>query len=178
TTSDRLGLEFISTSKAFKLWQGAVKNSNLTAKQSRDIFESIANAGAKMKLSTDQMEGTFLALSQMMSKGKVQAEELRGQLAERLPQAVALAAKAMGVTEMELNKMLEKGEVIAQDFLPRFAAQLDKAFGKDKTERIEGMRAATNRLSDEWDKLWQSERATTFFTVVANGFARMFKEIN
>src|SRR5690606_21235484 len=100
------------------------------------------------------------------------------QLGDRLPGAFSLAAQAIGVTEQELNKMLEKGEVIAQDFLPKFAAQLDKAFGKDKTERIEGMRAATNRLSDEWDKLWQSERATTFFTVVANGFARMFKEIN
>src|SRR5690606_32227293 len=177
-TADRLGLEFISTANAFKLWQGAAKYSNLTAEESRKIFESVANAGAKMKLSNEQVEGTFLALSQMMSKGKVQAEELRGQLGERLPGAFSLAAQAIGVTEQELNKMLEKGEVIAQDFLPKFAAQLDKAFGKDKTERIEGMRAATNRLSDEWDKLWQSERATTFFTVVANGFARMFKEIN
>lgn len=177
-TADRLGLEFISTANAFKLWQGAAKYSNLTAEESRKIFESVANAGAKMKLSNEQVEGTFLALSQMMSKGKVQAEELRGQLGERLPGAFSLAAQAIGVTEQELNKMLEKGEVIAQDFLPKFAAQLDKAFGKDKKERIEGMRAATNRLSDEWDKLWQSERATTFFTVVANGFARMFKEIN
>ncbi len=177
-TTDRLGLEFISSAESFKLWQGAAKFSNMTAEESRRIFDSVANASAKMKLSNDQVQGTFLALSQIMSKGKVQAEELRGQLGERLPGAFSLAAKAMGVTEQELNKMLEKGEVIASDFLPRFADQLDIAFGNDKTERIEGMQASVNRLKNEFDLLWQSERATSFFTVLGDGFARMFKEIN
>lgn len=177
-TTDRLGLEFISTAGAFKMWQGAAKFSNLTANETRGIFESVANAGAKMKLSNEQVEGTFLALSQMLSKGKVQAEELRGQLGERLPGAFALAAKAMGVTEQELNKMLEKGEVIADEFLPRFAEQLDKSFGNDKNERIQGMQASVNRLKNEFDALWQSERASGFFTVVTDGFARMFKDIN
>ncbi len=177
-TTDRLGLEFISSAESFKLWQGAAKFSNMTADESRRIFDSVANASAKMKLSNDQVQGTFVALSQIMSKGKVQAEELRGQLGERLPGAFSLAAKAMGVTEQELNKMLEKGEVIASDFLPRFADQLDIAFGNDKTERIEGMQASVNRLKNEFDLLWQSERATSFFTVLGDGFARMFKEIN
>src|SRR5690606_17500120 len=131
-TSKRLGLEFISTANSFKLWQGAAKFSNLTATETRNIFESVANAGAKMKLSNEQVEGVFLALSQMMSKGSVQAEELRGQLGERLPGAFAIAARAMNVTEQELGKMLERGEVAAQDFLPRFAEQLDLTFGNDK----------------------------------------------
>lgn len=177
-TTERLGLEFFSTADAFKLWQGAARFSNLTAQESRDIFESVANAGAKMKLSNEQIEGTFLALSQMMSKGKVQAEELRGQLAERLPGAFAIAAESMGVTEQQLNKMLEQGEVIADEFLPRFAAQLDKTFGNDKNEKIEGQQAALNRLTNEWNSLFESNRVSKFFTVVLDGFARMFKEIN
>lgn len=176
-TSERLGLEFVSTANSFKLWQGAAKFSNLTAAESRDIFESVANAGAKMKLSNDQVEGVFLALSQMMSKGSVQAEELRGQLGERLPGAFAIAARAMNVTEQELGKMLERGEVAAQDFLPRFAEELDKTFGNDKTEQIESMQGAVNRLSNEFEQLWQSERATSFFTTIANGLARLTKEI-
>lgn len=177
-SSDRLGLEFISTATSFKLWQGAAKFSNLTADESRKIFESVANASAKMKLSNDQVQGTFLALSQIMSKGKVQAEELRGQLGERLPGAFSLAAKAMGVTEQELNKMLEKGEVLASDFLPRFAAQLDTSFGNDKTERIEGMQASVNRLKNEFDALWQSERASKFFSTVSDGLASLTSNFN
>ena len=44
----------------------------------------------------------MLALAQMASKGTVQAEELRGQLGERLPGAFKIAAAAMGVTQAEL----------------------------------------------------------------------------
>ncbi len=176
-TSDRLGLQFSSTAESFKLWQGAAKFSNITASESKRIFESVATAGAKMKLSNDQVQGTFLALSQMMSKGKVQAEELRGQLAERLPGAFQLAAKAMGVTEQELNKMLEKGEVVSKDFLPKFATELEKTFGSDKTERVEGMQASINRLSNEFDKLWQSDRAQSFFTTVTDGLADLTSTI-
>lgn len=177
-TSERLGLEFMSTANAFKMWQGAAKFSNLTADESRKIFESVANASAKMKLSSDQTQGAFLALSQMMSKGKVQAEELRGQLGERLPGAFALAAKAMGVTEMELNKMLETGQVVAQDFLPKFAAQLDKSFGNDKTEKIESMQASVNRLSNALTEMYESEGATNFFTVSIDGMTKLTKSFN
>lgn len=176
-TSDRLGLQFSSTAESFKLWQGAAKFSNITASESKRIFESVATAGAKMKLSNDQVQGTFLALSQMMSKGKVQAEELRGQLAERLPGAFQLAAKAMGVTEQQLNKMLEKGEVVSKDFLPKFATELEKTFGSDKTERVDGMQASINRLSNEFEKLWQSDRAQRFFSTVTDGLADLTSTI-
>lgn len=176
-TSERLGLEFVSTANAFKMWQGAAKFSNLTAEESRSIFESVANAGAKMKLSSDQVSGAFLALSQMMSKGKVQAEELRGQLGERLPGAFALAAKAMGVTEMELNKMLETGQVVAQDFLPKFAKQLDISFGNDKTQKIESMQASVSRLSNAFTELFNSEGATDFFTVVIDGTSEVVRSL-
>src|SRR5690606_22603244 len=53
----------------------------------------------------------------------VQAEELRGQLGERIPGAFATAARAMKVTEVELNAMLKRGEVLAVDLLPRMAAE-------------------------------------------------------
>ncbi|AXF52615.1 MAG: tape measure protein [Caudoviricetes sp.] len=178
STSNRLGLEFVSTATAFKSWQGAAKFSNLTGEQSRSIFESVANAGAKMKLSTEQVQGTFLALSQMMSKGKVQAEELRGQLGERLPGAFALAAKAMGVTQAELNKMLETGKVMADDFLPRFAKQLDITFGNDKNERIDSLQASVNRLTNEFTSLWESDRSTSFFSSFINGLANATSQLN
>ncbi|WP_099368071.1 tape measure protein [Sphingobacterium sp. 1.A.4] len=177
-TSDRLGLNFIASAESFKLWQGSARLSNLTADESRKIFESVANASAKMKLSNEQVQGTFLALSQMMSKGKVQAEELRGQLGERIPGAFEMAAEAMGVTTAELNKMLEKGEVIAQDFLPRFADQLDKTFGNDKNERIQGMSASIERLKNNFEALWQSEKATKFFTAVTDGLSGLLSEAN
>ncbi|NGM63515.1 tape measure protein [Sphingobacterium sp. SGG-5] len=176
--SDRLGIDFLTMTDAFKKWQGAVAHSNLTAEQSRKIFESVANAGAKMKLSTDEIQGTFLALSQMLSKGVVSMEELRRQLGDRLPGAFAIAAKSMGMTETEFNKLVASGSLMAEDFLPKFAAQLDIAFGNDKTKRIDSMQAATARLGNEWDRLWRSEGATTFFSSGIGGLANLLKAVN
>jgi len=64
----------------------------------------------------------------MMGKGKVQAEELRGQLGEALPGAFNLAAKAMGVTTSKLNEMLDKGQVLPEELLPKLASELLKTF--------------------------------------------------
>ena len=55
----------------------------------------------------------------MISKGKVQAEELRGQLGERLPSAFQLAAKAMGMTTAQLDKFMADGKLTAEDLLPK-----------------------------------------------------------
>ena len=63
------------------------------------------------------MNGVFKALEQMLSKGQVYAEELRGQLGERLPGAVALFAKGMGMSVQELTKALELGTVRSEDVI-------------------------------------------------------------
>ena len=84
----------------------------------------MASAGAALALSQDDMQGAFLALGQMISKGKVQAEELRGQLGERLPGAFQLAAKAMGMTTAELDKFMADGKLTAEDLLPKLAKPL------------------------------------------------------
>ena len=87
--SNKLGLEFQSTAEAAKGFFAAGKGSALQ-KDLNGIFEGVSQAGAALSLSTEQMDGVFLALGQMISKGKVQAEELRGQLGERLPGASIL----------------------------------------------------------------------------------------
>src|SRR5262249_2765500 len=86
-------------------------------------------AARALQLSQQDTSGVLLAVQQIMSKGTVQAEELRGQIGERLPGAFQIAARAMGVTTAELGKMLEQGQVLSTTFLPRFAAQLERELG-------------------------------------------------
>lgn len=171
STADRLGLDFVSTVGAFKQWDAAAKYSNLTAGETRKIFDSVANAGAKLKLSNEQVQGTFLALSQMMSKGVVSMEELRRQLGDRIPGAFQLAAKGMNMTEAELMKLVASGQLMSEEFLPKFAAELDKAFGNKQTEKIESLQASVNRLSTAMDMLFESKRATSFFTTITDGLS-------
>ena len=148
--SNKLGLEFQSTAEAAKGFFAAGKGSALQ-KDLNGIFEGVSQAGAALSLSTEQMDGVFLALGQMISKGKVQAEELRGQLGERLPGAFNLAAKAMGFTTAQLDDMLKKGQVTAEDMLPKLAAVLKDEFGPAAEQASQGAQGAVNRLSTEWN---------------------------
>jgi tape measure domain-containing protein len=168
-SADRLGVGYISLANSYKSFTAAAIASNFPLVQAEKIFSAVTNAGAKMKLTSDQMSGALLALQQMISKGNVQAEELRGQLSERLPGAFAIAARAMGVTEMQLNKMLKDGQVLAADLLPKLATELDKTFGNDKTERIESLQASWTRLKNSFDFTVESSRVGQFFKLVIDG---------
>ena len=63
------------------------------------------------------MNAALRATSQVFSKGKVSAEELRQQLGERLPGAFTLFAASMGLVPADLDKALEQGKVTLQDFM-------------------------------------------------------------
>ncbi len=105
-----------------------------------------------MGLSADQQQGALLALEQMISKGTVAAEELRGQLGERLPGAFQMAARAMGVTTKQLGEMLQRGEVLAEDLLPKLARELRASVAEALPGAMEGADAAINRLENAiWD---------------------------
>ena len=57
----------------------------------------MAQASVVLGMSQEETEGALRAVQQMMSKGKVQAEELRGQLGERLPaDAIVLGGGVIG----------------------------------------------------------------------------------
>lgn len=141
----RLGLDLQSTADAYGKLAAAAKGTATEGQGARDIFSAVAEASTSLGLSADQSAGAFTAIGQMISKGTVSAEELRGQLVERLPGAVNIAARAMGVTTSELDGMLKKGEVITSDFLPKFAIEIKKSFGVSE-EAAHSAQAEINRF--------------------------------
>lgn len=153
--SQQLGLRLNETAAAYGSFAAAARGTALEGRQARDVFSSVASAAAVMGLSTDQAGGVLLALQQMMSKGVVSAEELRGQLGERLPGAFQIAARALGVTTQKLGDMLQAGEIIADDFLPRFAKQLREEMGAASEAAAGRLEASTNRMANAWDRLMQ-----------------------
>ncbi|MDY3879733.1 MAG: tape measure protein, partial [Desulfovibrio piger] len=118
--------------------------------QLNQIYTGFSKAGAALALSSDDMQGIFLALGQSMSKGKVQAEELRGQIGERLPGAFQIAAKAMGVSTAELDKMMADGKLLAEDLLPKMAQALEDRYGKAAESAADTVQAAINRMDTAW----------------------------
>lgn len=143
---DRLGLQLSSTAKAYLNFAASSKGTALEGAEAQRIFSAIATSMSVLGKTMPETEGALLAVSQMMSKGTVSAEELRGQLGERLPGAFNMMAQALGVSTQRLGKMLEQGEVLASTALPKLAAVLEQRFGRSAANGIDSLAANFNRL--------------------------------
>lgn len=150
SNANKLGLDIRSVGVSFAKFDVAAQNTSLSSSEIRDIFVSVSEATTAMGLSSEVAEGAILALQQMISKGTVQSEELRGQFAERIPGAFRLAAEAMGWTQLELAKNLEQGRVLSEDLLPKLAAKLHEVFGPGSVAGSKLLSAEINRLKNEW----------------------------
>lgn len=148
--SETLGLEIKGLTQSYIAFTAASKGTGLEGEKSRTIFENVSKATAILGLSADDTTRALKAIAQMMSKGKVQAEELRQQLGDRVPGAFNVMAKSMGVTTAQLDKMLKDGKVIADEVLPNFSKELVKTFGGDKIDKIDTLVAAQNRMKNSW----------------------------
>lgn len=147
---DRVGLKFFDTANAAKSFFAAGQDTKL-APELENIFKALTDTGAALQLSTEEVNGAFVALGQMISKGKVQAEELRGQLGDRLPGAFQMAAKAMGMTTAELDKFMADGKLTAEQLLPALAEALEEKYGRAAAEAANTAQGAINRMSNEWE---------------------------
>jgi len=147
--SDKYGIEINALTKQFTQFYVSAKD-KISGKEIEGIFESVSKAAGFMGLSVESQERAFVALNQMMSKGTVSAEELKGQLGEALPGAFGIMAKAMGVTERQLGDLMKQGAVMAADVLPKFAKQLEKTYGIENKNRVESLAAAQTRLGNSW----------------------------
>lgn len=151
--SSDYGLEVESVAEGFKTLRGAMMNTKFTSTDTRKMFEQVSTGVVALGLSSEYAKGTFLALGQMMGKGKVQAEELRGQIGERIPGAFAIAARAMNMTTAELDKFMQDGKLMAEDFLPKFANEMEKTFGESAEKNAHGLTQEINRMSSAWTNL-------------------------
>lgn len=119
----------------------------------RKLFESLSRAASGFGMSADDTNGMFLAVTQMMGKGKIQAEELRGQLGERLPIAMQAMAKAAGTTVAGLDSMMKKGKLLSAEVLPKFADALNEMMPNVDTDNIE---TSLNRLKNAFKEFTQN----------------------
>lgn len=151
--SKTYGLPLTELTEGFKTFQGAMMKTRFSANEVRTMFAQVSTGVTAMGLSSEDAKGTFLALGQIMGKGKVQAEELRGQIGERIPGAFAIAARAMGMTTSQLDKFMSDGKLLAEDFLPKFAAEMEKTFGEGAAANADSLSASLARASNAWTEM-------------------------
>ncbi|MEE6129902.1 tape measure protein [Chryseobacterium arthrosphaerae] len=147
--ANKYGLEIMSLTDAYNKFSASSSGTSLEGERSRQIFDAVAKSSAMLGVSTEDTAGVLRALGQMMSKGKVQAEELRGQLGDRMAGAFRLFADGMGVSTAQLDKMLKDGKVITEEVLPKFADQLNKKYNLG-IEGVDTKQADIARIKNEW----------------------------
>lgn len=161
--SRRYGLDLLNLSERYIKFRAATLSSKITVQDTQAVFESFSKAAGVLGLRTDEVGGVFLALEQMMSKGKVTTEELRRQLGERLPGAFQIMAKAVGVNTRELDRMLKAGEIMSEEVLPKFAKTMEEVYGIESVNRIDTLAAAQGRFNKAWLDWVAALKATKVF---------------
>ena len=155
--SERLGLFFPTVAKQMAQFSAAARGTSITSRELRTIFTGIAEASRAMGLTAPEAEGAMKALQQMMSKGKVSAEELRQQLGERMPGSIQIMAASLDVTTQKLFEMMENGRLLSDEVLPKFGRELQDVFSAQARLQSARIAASIQRLQ------------TAFFDLMAQG---------
>ena len=116
------------------------------------VFRNITSAIKATGGGAQDVESAITAMVQTFSKGKVSAEELSGQLGERLPGAVTKFAEANKLTLPELQKSLKAGTV-GLDELMKFIISLGPEYEKTAREIADSSADAGARASVAFDQV-------------------------
>ncbi len=152
-TARRLGLEIAGLGQDYANFLASTKPLALSQRQIEDAFVAVSEAGRVLNLSQQRLNLTFLALSQIASKGIATMEELRRQLGDQLPGVFPRVAAAMGVTTTALIDMIRKGEVLAEDVIPAITKAAKDLAGGQVLEATKTLAASVARLGLEYE-LW------------------------
>ncbi|EED0474237.1 tape measure protein [Escherichia coli] len=149
--ANNTGVDQIETLSSFAKFSAGAGDMDTGQKES--LFSNVIGTSRLMGLSTDEINGILKAFEQMASKGKIQAEELRGQLGDRMAGAFQLFARSLGMTTEQLDAAMKNGKVLSKDVLPKVSAEMGnmiaKAGGWEKI--INSTQTQLGRLSNSWN---------------------------
>lgn len=160
--------------KQYTQLKASIVGAGLGTKETTAVFRGIASAVIATGGSANDLNAALRATSQVFSKGKVSAEELRQQIGERLPGAFTIFAQSLGKTPQELDKALEDGKVSLGDFLT-FSQELFKRYGSTAEILANAPENAGARLKVALSAAGLSYAG--FFQVIGAGFQNQATEL-
>jgi lambda family phage tail tape measure protein len=150
--SQDFNVPILDATQSFTRLSASVKGAGGNIKDANLVFRNVTAAIKATGGSTADTQSALLAMSQVFSKGKVSAEELSGQLGERLPGAVALFAKSTGRTLPQLQKDLEQGTVGLNDLM-KFVAALGPEYAETAQKMANSTDEAGARMENALKKM-------------------------
>lgn len=167
------GTATTDTIKAYGKISAGAKTAGLSVEQIRELFIGLNEAAVGFSLTADEMTGVFKAITDSFSKGTLMAEELKGQLGDRMPVAIGAMAKALNVSTAQLFKMMENGELVASEVLPKLSKGL-QAMARDSGGFAAGMKASGREMS-RFGSMFEQSIGDSFGAGLERGLAEFFK---
>lgn len=143
------GVSVESLAKSYAKLHASTKDV-LSTKETDRLFESFTATASVLHAEQYTVERMFNAIIQMASKGQVHMEELKQQLGEHLPGALALAAKAMKMDMGTMIDEMKKGNVSARDLLVPLPKVLMETFGEAAVISSRSLNAAFMNMRTIW----------------------------
>jgi tape measure domain-containing protein len=186
--ADQTGQDLFVLGDSYKGLYASAKQAGIATSEINNIFKSVVDAGSALKLSNEQVSLSLKAVDQMMNKGTISSEELKGQLGEQLPGAYGMMAKAaqdaglsVSGSTQELGKLLDEGKLASAEVLPFFAKRMEEAFGKNAEANINTISGSANRFNNELTLLidaLDNGKVISFWATFQNSMADVFKDLS
>jgi hypothetical protein len=129
STDYTVGLQ--DTIQGYARVTAAAAANGLTLDQTQKIYKGMIASGIAFGASQDDIKGIILATTQVLSKGKISAEEVN-QIAERVPGTFVKLAQATGRSTAQLSSDLQQGTVKIGDFVKFADSQFKEYDGAAK----------------------------------------------
>lgn len=154
--AQKLGLNLQPAAQAFGQLAASAQASNIPMSQTKALFEAYGQASTVLHLSTEQSNHALLALTEMMSRGTINARQLNQQLgfaipgsAARFKNAVMDAVKGTDLAGESFAKLEKDGKLVTAQFMPELIQALTET-GRGWEEAAGGLNAQMNRLKTAW----------------------------
>ena len=189
----RLGAPLTTLAENFARMRAAAGD-KMALEDLQQIFIGVNESATALGLNQEKVSKIMLATQQMMSKNKIMAEELTGQMGESLSfalRAMASAAAEAGLIdgtmsqqkqEAALRKLMENGKAIASEILPHFGKELQKlARANDGLAKAlednfnPSLMRAKNTLTELMNTMWENGMKQAF-TAITDSFTILGQE--
>lgn len=181
--ANRIGFNYLDASADYNKLISGLTGSGVSIGQSQQVFKGFAELARVNKLDKVTQNRLFRALSQVAGKGKLQAEELTGQIAEALPGGTALFAEAYQRT-IDGNKTGQEAisQLMADMKKGKVRSNVLLTAGQIASERAQPSLAAASKASQAEQQRFQNVVSDTALLASQNGveegFARIFRTLS
>lgn len=181
--AEDFGIPLESAAEGFKSLSAAASRNKIPLATQRQMFLDLTKALSALQLDAQSAGLVLFGFGQLLSKPKVNAQELYTQIGERLPIALEAAKIALQnlrpdleVTDGVLIKMVETGQIFSGTFAPEFT----KALGKlsESGAYVESLGKDVNRLGNEWKAFLEELGKSGILTFIISSLKSWTETLN